>query len=263
MMENNDIPCVLVPLLEYRPWLRVNHKGENEKYEDGKWQVIPKHDEGKVTKVEVQIWLTIYNMFMSADTSRKYEITTFRKQNLIRLRKYMNEVLLDQLPMLTPMLRGLEEMNLMADTNVQSKNSFIVQTLPEIRTKLLAGKNWGQIAKTQMEKYFHKDAAGAKEDLDRIMNLYSSDVFEEFLDDPKCEECGDAATQRCSLCKLAWYCSRDCQLRQWKKHKPICKMFQESAKREEEANETRKADMKDEAEKKAAKKNGGKKKPMI
>ena len=65
-------------------------------------------------------------MFMSADSSRKYEITTFRKQNLMRLRKYMNEVLLDQLPMLTPMLRGLEEMNLMADTNVQSKNSFIV-----------------------------------------------------------------------------------------------------------------------------------------
>lgn len=65
-------------------------------------------------------------MFMTADSARKYEITTFRKQNLLRLRKFMNEILLDQLPMLTPMLRGLEEMNLMADTNVQSKNSFIV-----------------------------------------------------------------------------------------------------------------------------------------
>ena len=142
MMENNDIPCVLVPLLELRPWIRVNHKGEEEKFEDQKWQVIKEHDKGKVTKVEAQIWLTIYNMFMTADSSRKYEITTFRKQNLLRLRKYMNEMLLDQLPMLTPMLRGLEEMNLMADTNVQSKNSFIVQTLPEIRSRLLAGKNW-------------------------------------------------------------------------------------------------------------------------
>ena len=34
MMENNDIPCVLVPLLELKPWLRVNHKGEEEKFED-------------------------------------------------------------------------------------------------------------------------------------------------------------------------------------------------------------------------------------
>jgi hypothetical protein len=27
LMENNDIPLVLVPLLEYRPWLRTNAKG--------------------------------------------------------------------------------------------------------------------------------------------------------------------------------------------------------------------------------------------
>lgn len=254
MMENNDIPCVLVPLLEYKPWIRVNSKGQEEKYEDQKWQVIADHDKGKVTKVEAQLWLTIYNMFMTADSARKYEITTFRKQNMMRLRKFMNEMLLDQLPMLTPMLRGLEEMNLMADTNVQSKNSFIVQTLPEIRSKLMAGKNWRQIAQTQAEKFFNKNAASAKEDLNRIMNLYTQDVFEEFMDDPKCEECGDPATMRCSKCKLAWYCSRDCQLRQWKKHKPICKMFTEAKNREEEANANIKSNIREEAEKKAKKK---------
>ena len=94
-MENNDIPCVLVPLLEMKPWLRVNYKGEEEKYEDQRWQVIKDHDKGKVTKIEAQIWLTIYNMFMTADSARKYEITTYRKQNLLRLRKFLNEVLLD------------------------------------------------------------------------------------------------------------------------------------------------------------------------
>lgn len=34
MMENNDIPCVLVPLLEAKPWIRTNAKGEQEKFED-------------------------------------------------------------------------------------------------------------------------------------------------------------------------------------------------------------------------------------
>jgi zinc finger MYND domain-containing protein 10 len=34
MMENNDIPCALVPLLEIKPWIRKNTKGETEKYED-------------------------------------------------------------------------------------------------------------------------------------------------------------------------------------------------------------------------------------
>jgi hypothetical protein len=34
MMENNDIPCILVPLLEEKPWIRTNAKGDLEKYED-------------------------------------------------------------------------------------------------------------------------------------------------------------------------------------------------------------------------------------
>ena len=34
MMENNDIPCILVPLLEFKPWLRKNANGEQEKFED-------------------------------------------------------------------------------------------------------------------------------------------------------------------------------------------------------------------------------------
>lgn len=48
-----------------------------------------------MTKIEAQLWLTIYNLFMTGESSRKYEITTFRKNNLLRLRKFMNEVLLD------------------------------------------------------------------------------------------------------------------------------------------------------------------------
>ena len=159
-MENNDIPCVLVPLLEAKPWLRKNHKGEDEKFEDQKWQKIESHDRGRLTKIEAQVWLTIYNMFMTNDSSRKYEMTSFRKQNLLRLRKYMNEVLLDQLPMLADMLRGLEELNIAADPGaVSTSNAFIVQTLPEIRTRLLANKNWAQIASEQRDSFFAKNSA--------------------------------------------------------------------------------------------------------
>ena len=66
-------------------------------------------------------------MFLSSDTNRKYEMTTYRKSNLLRLRKYMNETLLDQLPMLSNILRALEELSLMEVPSMASKNSFIVQ----------------------------------------------------------------------------------------------------------------------------------------
>ena len=160
MMENNDIPCVLVPLLEIKPWIRTNSKGEEEKFEDQQWTVIKPHERGKLTKIEAQIWLTIYNMFMTNDTSRKYEMTNFRKQNLLRLRKFMNEVLLDQLPMLADMLRGLEELNIQGDPGaVSTSNAFVVQTLPEIRTRLLANKNWREIADQQANTFFKAGGA--------------------------------------------------------------------------------------------------------
>jgi len=66
-------------------------------------------------------------MFTSQDANRKYEITSFRKSNLLRLRKYLNESLLDQLPMLSGMLRSLEEMSMMGENSIAQNNSFIVQ----------------------------------------------------------------------------------------------------------------------------------------
>ncbi len=65
MMETNDIPCVLVPLLEMKPWLRKNTKGETEKFEDQRWVLVPPKELNRVPKIEAQVWLTIYNMFLS------------------------------------------------------------------------------------------------------------------------------------------------------------------------------------------------------
>jgi tetratricopeptide (TPR) repeat protein len=39
-----------------------------------------------------------------------------------------------------------------------------------------------------------------------------------------CEQCdSNEAPLRCSRCKNAWYCNRDCQRSAWKSHKPACK----------------------------------------
>ncbi len=146
LMENNDIPLVLVPILEYRPWIREKDNGVQEKFEDNKWVELKPSDKGRITKLEGQIWLTIYNMFMTQASNQKYELTTFRKANLMRLKKFMNEVLIDQLPMLSPMLRGFEEMALMADNNIKSSSSFIVEVLPELRARIVNGRNWKEIA---------------------------------------------------------------------------------------------------------------------
>lgn len=51
-MENNDVPLVLVPLMELKPWIRQNFKGVDEKFEDNKWIELKPHEKGRVTKAE-------------------------------------------------------------------------------------------------------------------------------------------------------------------------------------------------------------------
>ena len=38
----------------------------------------------------------------------RYELSSFRRENLLRLRRYINEVVVDQLPPLTNLHRALE-----------------------------------------------------------------------------------------------------------------------------------------------------------
>lgn len=60
--------------------------------------------------------------------------------------------------------------------------------------------------------------------------MYNMDVLESLMDeDPSCAECGQPAAQRCSKCRVEWYCSRPCQVKAWKSHhKKLCTMLQQT-----------------------------------
>ena len=66
---------------------------------------------------------------------------------MLRLKKFMNELLLDQIPLLNEMLRPLEELRLMQCPQTSNMNNFIVEMLPELQTKIEKGRNYKKIAK--------------------------------------------------------------------------------------------------------------------
>eukprot|EP00580_Thalassiosira_gravida_P009865 CAMPEP_0201647910 /NCGR_PEP_ID=MMETSP0493-20130528/36658_1 /ASSEMBLY_ACC=CAM_ASM_000838 /TAXON_ID=420259 /ORGANISM="Thalassiosira gravida, Strain GMp14c1" /LENGTH=147 /DNA_ID=CAMNT_0048123429 /DNA_START=30 /DNA_END=473 /DNA_ORIENTATION=- len=41
----------------------------------------------------------------------------------------------------------------------------------------------------------------------------------------KCAVCQKPALKRCNQCKSIWYCSRNCQVSDWKSHKAQCKII--------------------------------------
>ncbi|CAD8161362.1 unnamed protein product [Paramecium pentaurelia] len=224
IIVENDFFFLLVPLIEEKPWLRINHNNEREVFEQSKWITLNKEDYSKLPKIEAQLWITIYNLFMDPESRRKYELNDFKKSNLLRLRKFMNELLLDQIPQLVDMLRSLEELSLM-QVQTQSKNTIVVQQLPELRMAICKDKNWSSIAQKQKEEYFQINDPSIKEDIKRMAELYSNTVFEGIIDGFKCEKCTKEATKRCSRCKQVWYCSKDCQVGDWPKHKLNCQII--------------------------------------
>lgn len=128
----------------------------------------------------------------------------------------------------------------------------------------MRNRDWKAIAQYQLKNFFNKDANDPKEELGGLLQLYGSDVYEQFMEDPKCAECGEIAKQRCSKCKGEWYCSRECQIKKWKQHKEMCavlsKIRQEEDEREAEIKKLNKEKYGDNS---GIKPQEQKKKPMI
>ena len=134
--------------------------------------------------------------------------------------------------------------------------------MPEMRKAIMGGRDWKAIAQYQMMKFFSPTETEISKDMESLLNLYGSDVYDQFLGDPKCAVCGDTATQRCSKCKSVWYCTRECQLSHWKEHKALCKIASEARVKHEEREAERKKNMGYDEEKQA-RAVAAKKTPMI
>lgn len=65
--------------------LKNKKKGDREVYENSKWNLIPKNEYSKIPKLEGNLWVAIYNLFMDPECRKNYELNDFRKSNLLRV----------------------------------------------------------------------------------------------------------------------------------------------------------------------------------
>jgi hypothetical protein len=238
LMNVKDMPMLLVALMEFKPWLREsekNKKVENLVFENNTW--IPLEEtSAKLPKLEAQVWISLYNLLMNTENNKKYEITDFRKNNLLRLRKYMNESLYDHIPPLQQFYRRLEEMSLMDHSSLHVTNPFVVELVPLLFNIKISDSEINRISDLILTNYFPNDYSHSrfKKEMDIMSDIYSMNNIEYFMEDPKCATCGKEATNRCSKCKSEWYCGRDCQIKRWKQHKEVCAKLAEIYKPSEE-----------------------------
>ena len=203
--DTHDFLVLTVPLIENPPWTRRLDNGTWQKLIEQKWTIVPPIDLLKITKLEGQPWLMLYHLVAKDVFRSRYHLNSFRKQQLLRVRKYVNEVLLDQLPFLADIQRYMDELAIseVPESTASLGSAFLFEQVASGREKLVKGKDWDAIAEFQMEKIFTMTDKDDK-DVRRMAELYSDESIESLMDpeavssknmnDSKSPEHGNGAT---------------------------------------------------------------------
>nr|KAF6421560.1 zinc finger MYND-type containing 10 [Molossus molossus] len=186
MLSTHNLPCLLVELLEHSPWSR----------KDGAPVLFPRP------------W-----------ASGNSSCGTWAP----KLRAFLTDILLDQLPNLVD-LQGFLAQLALAEPQPPKKD-LVFEQIPEIWERLERenkGK-WKAIAKHQLRHVFSPSEQDLRLQARRWAETYRLDVLEAVAPErPRCAYCGAEASKRCSRCQNEWYCCRECQVKHWEKHGKVC-----------------------------------------
>lgn len=180
-LDTNDEIMLLVPLLEDPPWVRRRKKKPpqppheegkpappppkpqriTEKYIDGRWAVVEKDERARITPIDAQCWLAVYNLVVEPKCRMRYHWDDYRVDKLALLKRHFNDILFDQLPLLRDLARVVDEIIMGARVATQEearKSALVLEQVPVWRESLIKGRtdtHWKAVAEEQKEAQFH------------------------------------------------------------------------------------------------------------
>ncbi|OAD60114.1 Zinc finger MYND domain-containing protein 10 [Eufriesea mexicana] len=205
LLATHDVPYLLVELLEKHPWKKENAEGESMLYNSG-WKKVKLSEEGKISKIEGQIWFGLRELLLNPKSAPYYEVTEHRFSQL--LKKYLHECVLDQISPLIDLKRWLSYLSI-SSTYISTPQAVNVELIPQIKSSIMEKyhKKWKKIAKHQSKFIYTTDANYIKNAAQILSDAYDLDKLD-CIEVKECFLCHEEAKQRCSKCKEAWYCGR-------------------------------------------------------
>ncbi|XP_046950836.1 zinc finger MYND domain-containing protein 10 isoform X3 [Lynx rufus] len=220
MLSTHDLPCLLVELLEHNPWSR-REGGKLQQFEGGRWQTVAPSEQQKLSKLDGQVWIALYNLLLSHEARARYCFTSFAKGQLLKI------------PEIWERLERENRGKWQAIAKYQLRHVFSPSEqdlrLQARRCGLLSGqKGW-----ETRRRHGHRQRCscaptgqaqpGFPDLFPRWAETYRLDVLEAIAPErPRCAYCSAEASKRCSRCQNEWYCCRECQVKHWEKHGKAC-----------------------------------------
>lgn len=74
----------------------------------------------------VQVWLALNNMVVDPKCRAKYRMDSYRKESVMRLKRFLNDLLFDQLPVLKDLQRAIDELSMNANADDATAGSGLI-----------------------------------------------------------------------------------------------------------------------------------------
>jgi hypothetical protein len=182
ILDTHDYLQMMIPLIDEPPWTRRRRISGDvivwEKIQDNhEWKQVAPSDLLQITQCEAQCWIAIFHLTCSNLCRHQYALNVFRKEQLLRLRKYLNEVMLDQLPILTDVMRYMDELALLnvSETSTGQGAALLMQQVDRFREDTVRScQELDELVERQSSTFFSTSDA-KDEDLRLIAGIYSED----------------------------------------------------------------------------------------
>uniref|UniRef100_A0A7S3NG64 Uncharacterized protein n=1 Tax=Aureoumbra lagunensis TaxID=44058 RepID=A0A7S3NG64_9STRA len=151
-----------------------------QKFEQGSWQSVPRNRLLQLTKLEAQAWLALFALVMHPQVRKRYGFNSFRKATLLRARKYLNELILDQLPALADLQRFMDELAIVdtpeptAFADRAGGSGLLLEQVAALRDRAIGKQDLDKVAQHQIKFIWNKDNLHLdKTDLSHLVDIYS------------------------------------------------------------------------------------------
>ncbi|KAI3383631.1 hypothetical protein SNEBB_000018 [Seison nebaliae] len=221
LMTKHCFISILVEHLLNRCWTRYSDNNIQEQYIDCVW--TKKFDGLKLNKYAAQIWICLYHIVMNSSCCKKIQWNEYMRKEILKVKDLITPLLIDQLPILNDLLKVFNQIVI---SNIPKySDTFLIEIIPNVRNNLekrYKGQ-YQEIGEFASKNYLNLSDDQLRLQAKKWSDTYSDDILETLV--PKenyCASCSKIAEKRCGRCKLLWYCSRSCQVKDWSIHKPNC-----------------------------------------
>lgn len=180
VLVKNDLILGLTEVMLLQPWLRRSSE-VTQKFFNGEFKDIPRADVLLVCTPEAHTWFSLHKLLCDPECRRRYSYTQSKKELILRIRHFLNDTLVDQIPALASLQRALEELSFLqppSGTEEKFKSTLTIEQVPRIMTLVEVERkgSWDDLASTL--RAMLQDPSVRNEDAMRL-----SRIFDEMFSD--------------------------------------------------------------------------------